>query len=229
MHYFLYVLGILSWLYAFSSLLSIQTVFQETTLLLVTINGTLMIVGGAIIGSIKDLEQKSAVGALIKPDPASISTNTESSEQGQKTVGNTSIVDGGAKDSATNASTDTIQTAGADHGKTGLLISATLILALVVATLAIVFYGEKQSDPSVEEVVTDTYPPRVTGSLQIDTLIAEFNAADTACSTGDNDACIKRDKEIGRRLNAIGWCSGNQGQSESEYSWHLCDKKSRRF
>lgn len=208
MQFFFYLFGVVLWLYVFLSFFIVKTVFQETGLLLVAINGTLMIVGAALIGALNRLQSGTNSDGATPRDSTNIQQTHNSEAQ-------PALSDGGHSEPQATRT---------------LIISGALITVPLLGFGAwLIFSNPQKSEGDPQTEVTESYPPTVTGSARIDGLIAEFYAADIACGEGDDAACTKRDKEIGRRLNSLGWCSGNKGRPESEYAWHLCDKMSRRF
>jgi hypothetical protein len=229
MQYFFYLVGGLLWFSAFFGIFLSPAVTQEIAWLLIGLNGTVMIVGGAIIQSnekAKEVDAKntshstSAAPANAPPTTVVIEPIASNVVAPQASGAN---ADAGESDKQTSQPTNAAD-------KT--ILVAALAIVVLCGVAAKIAWNSLPDGPEAgtnAKAVEETYPPEITGSPQIDTLIAEFNAADAQCVAGDSAACEKRDKEIGKQLNKIGWCSGNKDQPITEYSWHLCDSRSRRY
>jgi|GEM_PF-4337213 len=69
MKQFLYAFGGLLWCIAFVSFWIIPAVTQEIAVLLIALNGTLMIVGGAVIGAVQRSSESKSSSKTLSGDP----------------------------------------------------------------------------------------------------------------------------------------------------------------
>lgn len=65
-------------------------------------------------------------------------------------------------------------------------------------------------------------------------LIKAWTELNSQCRGGSGDdprtmeACERRD-EVGRRIDAAGWCYGKTNQMAYQYQWHACTKGSLHY
>lgn len=213
MKYFLYALGIIFWLLGLVSIVPTDAtgnVFKELGALLLLLNGTLMVVGGAIIGAIDGL--KSKVSAV------------QVGASGPRQTGDLAI-DAAEASANTGASSELSDNEKKRYDKPLKIIAVAVVAFAVWAG----YSAYKNRGATTTSAATSAGPTSVTGSPYIDSLIAKYDEADQACREGSQPACRQRDETAGPDLNRVGWCFGKKGQGDGERQWHLCTPQSRRF
>jgi hypothetical protein len=213
MKYFLYALGIITWLLGLIDIARLPpayTVFQELSVLGTLLNGTLMVVGAAIIGAIDGL--KSKVSAV------------QVGASGPRQTGDPAI-DAAEASANTWASSELSDNEKKRYDKPLKIIAVAVVVFAVWAG----YSAYKNRGATTPSAATSAGPTSVTGSPHIDSLIAKYDEADQACREGSQPACRQRDETAGPDLNRVGWCFGKRGQGDGERQWHLCTPQSRRF